>query len=139
MINYAPHWAVLRIHDEPVPDAEPVIMADKAHGPYATERAALMVARGLNVDGSAAPARFVPVMVAPVDGWTWDGPTAPVMVGGSEDSKDCISQPRPVDLAVPEPWASMIPDPHPRANCGPLALALAAGDRCPTCGTVIST
>lgn len=28
------------------------------------------------------------------------------------------------------------PLPHPPANCGPLALAIPVGDRCPTCGTV---
>jgi hypothetical protein len=33
-------------------------------------------------------------------------------------------------------WAAMIPDPHPRANCGPLLMTLAPGEACPTCGTV---
>lgn len=27
--------------------------------------------------------------------------------------------------------------PHPQANCGPLALPLAAGESCPTCGVVV--
>lgn len=28
------------------------------------------------------------------------------------------------------------PLPHPTQNCGPLALTIPAGDRCPTCGTI---
>lgn len=34
-------------------------------------------------------------------------------------------------------WSAMIPDPHPQVNCGPLQLALAPGQICPTCGTII--
>lgn len=38
---------------------------------------------------------------------------------------------------VAEPWRSMIPDPHPAANCGPLSgLVVAPGRECLTCGTV---
>lgn len=39
-----------------------------------------------------------------------------------------------IRLTTPEPWRSMIPNPHPAANCGPLAFTLAEGERCPTCG-----
>jgi hypothetical protein len=34
-------------------------------------------------------------------------------------------------------WSAMIPNPHPRENCGPLMLALPVGSTCPTCGTKI--
>lgn len=33
-------------------------------------------------------------------------------------------------------WDALIPDPHPARNCGPLSMPLAAGEPCPTCGTV---
>lgn len=107
MTSPTPQWAVLRIHDEAHDGAtgEPpmvVPVADKAHGPYATERAALMVTRGLNdgilpAEGLGVP-RYIPVLVTPVYRWTWDGPAEPIQMGGSID---CVSQPGPGQIAAP--------------------------------------
>ena len=77
MTSPAPRWAALKVHDEQPDetDAETsIVVATRVHGPYATERAAVMVARGLNVEAHGTPDRYVPVRVEPVSGWAWDGP-----------------------------------------------------------------
>lgn len=79
-------WAVLKVHDErPEGDDPPgraVVVGTAVYGPYATQRAASMVARGLNVEARDTPDRFVPIVCAPVNGWTWDGLTPAIEVDG---------------------------------------------------------
>jgi len=42
---------------------------------------------------------------------------------------------REIRPEIGDKWAAMVPNPHPRANCGPLKFDLPPGRSCPTCGT----
>lgn len=82
MTDLAPRWAALKVHDEQPDETDngvKIVVVTDSHGPYATERAAYLIARGLNesgvgLEGSGAP-RWIPVRAEPVSGWTWDGPS----------------------------------------------------------------
>ena len=86
----APRWAALKVHDEQPDETDSgvkIVVVTDSHGPYATERASRLIARGLNesgvdLDGDGAP-RWIAVRVEPIDGWTWDGMKSDVMVGGT--------------------------------------------------------
>ena len=93
-----PRWAALKVHDEQPDETNSgvkIVVVTDSHGPYATERASRLIARGLNesgvdLDGDGAP-RWIAVRVEPIDGWTWDGMKSDVMVGGAPVEPGCCS------------------------------------------------